>query len=149
MKYFKVPTTQAITNTCNNINWNEFSGCSRLKLSDRRGGVAAHFDTGPPRPPLPTPTNSSLPHLRLVLGPVWQQLASTGWCKSPWARTSCGSARSSHHAAGTVSAVDFCWELPKKFSTPPKWSRSSHTPLWCCFGPRCRGYSLFPLCPML
>lgn len=61
MKYFKVPTTQAITNTCNNINWNEFSGCSRLKLSDRRGGVAAHFDTGPPRPPLPTPL--TLPYL--------------------------------------------------------------------------------------
>lgn len=83
MKYFKVSNTQAITNTCNNINWNEFSGCSRLKLSFRGGRVEVHFDTNPRRPPLPTPASSSLPQLLLVLGPVWEQLATTDWHHSP------------------------------------------------------------------
>lgn len=69
MKYFKVSDTQAITNTYNNIHWNEFSGCSRLILSFQSSRVEVHFDTSPPHPPLPTPTNSSFPHL-LMLGPV-------------------------------------------------------------------------------
>lgn len=57
MKYFKVSNTQAITNTCNNINWNEFPGCSRLKLSFWSGRVEAHFDTSPPHPLSPRQLN--------------------------------------------------------------------------------------------
>lgn len=57
MKYFKVSNTQAITNTCNNINWNEFPGCSRLKFSFWSSRVEVHFDTSPPHPLSPHQLN--------------------------------------------------------------------------------------------
>lgn len=74
MKYFKVSNTQAITNTCNNINWNEFPGCSRLKLGFRSGRVKC---TLTPALLIPSPHTNSI----LLTSPSshgWLSLTAAG-----------------------------------------------------------------------
>ena len=126
MKYFKISNTQTITNTCSNINWNEFSRCGRLKPSFWSSRVEVHFDTNPPHPPLPTPTNSSLPHLLLVLGPAWQQLAITSWHQSPWIHPSCSSACTSDPCAlATIMSVYIVNPRSQLIKSPSKKSLHS------------------------
>jgi len=150
MKYFKVSTTQAITNTYNNINWNEFSGRSKLKLSIRSSRAEVHFDTGSV-PCSPHPSTAPYIIFSSRLAPShssWQSPAD----QEPTSSQSHDSAYAAHVWPSPCQCKLWYSELGS-LSLPPQAlydyhssAPSSCSPLWYCFGPWLRGWSLFPLC---